>query len=331
LGVEVVAVPDVGAPPVTPVDDIVLLGGDPDTIEAASLALADFGVLAIIDRSPMSRTVNTDIGRIHYNSWLYIGGTGPDIARAYTARPIESELKPQGRAWFIGAGGPMGRMHVQRAIQQANGPALIVCTESSQSRINELCTDFAAEAAARNIIFVCLNTKDTAAYEAGMAPFRTEGFDDIVVMAPIPSVIADAASYLAPGGLMNIFAGVNRGTMAALDLSSLYLHNKRFIGHSASTIEELRLMLRQAETGELTPNRSVAAIGSLSAARDGLQAVSDSTYPGKVVIFPHIKDMPLTALPDLKDALPSVYARLKNGREWTVEAETEFLRIMLED
>jgi hypothetical protein len=88
-------------------------------------------------------------------------------------------------------------------------------------------------------------------------------------------------------------------------------------------------MLHQAESGELSPNRSVAAVGSLSAARDGLQAVKDTSFPGKVVIFPNIKEMPLTSLPELKDRLPSVYARLKDGREWTVEAEEEFLRLML--
>jgi hypothetical protein len=44
-----------------------------------------------------------------------------------------------------------------------------------------------------------------------------------------------------------------------------------------------------------------------------------------VVIFPHIKELPLTALPDLTETLPNVYALLKDGREWTVEAEAEFL------
>jgi hypothetical protein len=39
--------------------------------------------------------------------------------------------------------------------------------------------------------------------------------------------------------------------------------------------------------------------------------------------------MPLTAVRDLKDKLPTVHARLKNGWEWTVEAEQEFLRLML--
>jgi hypothetical protein len=47
------------------------------------------------------------------------------------------------------------------------------------------------------------------------------------------------------------------------------------------------------------------------------------------VIFNQIKDMPLTSLEDLKEKMPTVFAKLKDGREWTVEAEEEFLRLML--
>jgi threonine dehydrogenase-like Zn-dependent dehydrogenase len=155
------------------------------------------------------------------------------------------------------------------------------------------------------------------------------GFDDIMVMAPDADAIAEAADYIAPGGVMNVFAGVARGTMASLDLSDVYLKDVRFIGHSGLTIEDMRLTLHQVESGNLSPHRLVAAIGSLNAAREGLQAVKDAVFPGKIVIYPHIKDLPLTALPDLKDRLPSVYAKLKDGREWTIEAEEEFLRLKL--
>jgi threonine dehydrogenase-like Zn-dependent dehydrogenase len=253
------------------------------------------------------------------------------VAGAYLDVPARSRLRPGGRAWFVGAGGPMGRMHVQRAIQLTAGPATIVCTDVSDLRLDDLCTSFTQEAAAKGIDFICLNPTRKDDYAAGMARFKEQGFDDIIVLAPIPAVISDAAHYLAPKGVMNIFAGVGRGTMAKLNLSDVYMKSVRIFGHSASRIADLRLMLQQAESGELSPNRSVAAIGSLNAARDGLQAVKDTTFPGKVVIFPHIKEMPLTALPDLKDKLPTVYARLKDGREWTTEAEREFLRIMLED
>jgi threonine dehydrogenase-like Zn-dependent dehydrogenase len=330
LGTEVLEVSDLASPPVERIDDVILLGADAGIIEMVSPRLADFGVFAIVSDSPLDRGVSVDIGRVHYNRWIYVGGTSLDIARAYSDVPARSTLKPGGRAWFVGAGGPMGRMHVQRAIQVADGPATMLCTDVSDLRLTELCESFAEEAQARGIEFVCLNPTNEAAYEAGMARFKAQGFDDIVVLAPIPAVISSAATYLAPRGTLNVFAGVARGTFATFDLSRVYLRGERYMGHSASSIDDLRLMLHQAETGELSPNRAVAAVGSMNAAKDGLIAVRDATLAGKVVIFPHIKDLPLTPLPELKDKLPTVYAKLKNGREWTVEAEEEFLRLMLE-
>ena len=329
LGVEVVGVEDITAPPVEEVDDIVLLSPAPDTIETVSPRLAHLGILALIGDVPLGRKVNVDIGRIHYNRWVTVAGKGPDIARAYSDVPVRSSLRPGGRAWFVGAGGPMGRMHVQRAIQIADGPSVIVCTDVSDVRLSDLHSSYAAEAESKGIKFVCLNPMDREAYAAGMAAYENEGFDDIVVLAPIPAVIADAATHLAPKGVMNVFAGVARGTMAQLDLNDLRLKDARIIGHSASDIDDLRLMLHQIESGELSTNRSVAVVGSLEAARDGMQAVLDTVYPGKIVIFPHIKYLPLTALSELKDKMPGVYAKLKDGREWTGQAEEEFLELML--
>ncbi len=338
LGGEVTEADDIAAPPVELVDDIVLLGADADLIEAVSPRLANFGILAIVADEPLPRKVEVDVGRVHYNRWVCIGGTGPDIARIYSDVPVRSRLKRRGRAWFVGAGGPMGRMHVQRAIQVADGPSTIVCTDISGPRLDDLHATFAAEAKAKGIEFACLNPLDKGEYASAMAAAerRTrkeqekEGFDDIIVLAPVPAVISEAATHLAPQGVMNVFAGVPRGTMASIDLSDAYLKDARVIGHSASTIDDLRLMLRQTETGTLSPNRSVAAVGSLRAARGGLQAVKETTFPGKIVIYPNIKEFPLTALPDLKDKLPSVYAKLKDGQVWTVEAEQEWLRQLLE-
>jgi threonine dehydrogenase-like Zn-dependent dehydrogenase len=329
MGVEVLRAEDLAAPPITPVDDIVLLGADADVVEQVSPHLADFGVVALIAEDEMARKIAVDVGRVHYNRWVYVGGRDPDIARAYRDVPVRSSLRPEGRAWFVGAGGPMGRMHVQRALQAHESPRTIMCTDVSDTRLADLCTSFGAEAEANGIELICVNPLNKDEYQATMARFRSEGFDDIIVLAPIPPVIADAATHLAAKGVMNIFAGVARGTMADLDLSDAYRKDVRVIGHSASTIDDLRLMLNQAEQGQLSPNRSVAAVGSLSAARDGLQAVQDTTFPGKVVIYPNIRDMPLTAITELKDTLPSVYAKLRDGREWTVEAEQEFLRQML--
>jgi len=339
LGVEVIEVGDVTAPPPPPsphrggagggVDDIVLLGADADLIEAVSPHLAKFGILAIIADTPLPRKVNVDVGRVHYNRWLYVGGPGPDVARAYNDLPARSELKPGGRAWFVGAGGPMGRMHVQRAIAAPDGPKTILCTARSDRRLRIVESVYRADAEAKGITFTCVSQADEATYSQTLETIGAQGFDDVVVLAPATGAVAEAAAYTAPGGVVNVFAGLTRGTMVRLDLSDVYLKGVRFIGHSGSTIDDMQLTLHQVESGKLTPNRLVAAIGSLNAARDGLRAVQDAVFPGKIVIYPHIKELPLTPLPELKDRLPGVYARLKDGREWTVEAEEELLRVML--
>jgi len=220
-------------------------------------------------------------------------------------------------------------MHVQRAIQIQGGPKIIVCTDPSEARLKDLRETYAAEAAEQGIAFLCLNPLDKATYEPGLAPYLEHGFDDVVVLAPVAAAIEETARYLAPKGVMNIFAGVAKGTLAKVDLSAAYLKQTRIVGHSASTIEDLKEVLRLVETGQLSTNRSVAAVGSLSATRDGLKAVQELRFPGKIVIYPHIRDFPLTAVTDLKAVLPTVAAKLTNGREWTQAAEEEFLRVLL--
>ena len=329
LGVEVTEVSRVEATPVEFVDDIVLLGADADLIEQVSPHLGQFGVMAILAGTALPHRVNVDVGRIHYHRWVYVGTTKADVAAAYHDLPVRSNLKAAGRTWIVGAGGPMGRMHVQRAIEFNNPPAVILCTDVSDMRLGELSEAFSEQAKARGIQFLCLNPTKTAEYEAASAGLRQSGFDDIVVLAPVPAVIADASNYLAPNGVMNVFAGVARGTLAALDLSGAYLQGKRVIGHSASLMSDFELVLDKTNSGELSPNRSVAAVGSLSAAYAGLKAVKEASLAGKVVIYPNIKEMPLTTLAELKDKLPTVHARLNARDEWTKAAEEEFLRLML--
>jgi hypothetical protein len=60
-----------------------------------------------------------------------------------------------------------------------------------------------------------------------------------------------------------------------------------------------------------------------------MRAVKEGRFPGKSLVYPLIPDLPLTALPDLKGIYPTVYARMKDGKFWTNEAEEELLRIAL--
>lgn len=309
-------------------DDIVVLGPDADIVEEAAKHLAREGILAILADRPLERPVNIDVGRIHYDHITYVGAGSTDVAAAYETE-IRSAIKKDGKAWFVGAGGPMGRMHVQRNLELPHGSRLILVTDISEERLRDLEETYGAEAKEKGVELICLNPAKMGPedYHKRLREIAGEGFDDVQILAPVAALTAEAVEYLAPGGVLDIFAGLARGTMAKVNLSDVYSAKQiRIIGSTASSIDDLRKMLYFTETGQLSPNRSVAAIASLSGAKKGLVAVRDTAYPGKIVIFPNIGELELTSLPELKEKLPTVYARLKDGRFWTDEAEEELLR-----
>ncbi|MDH7484746.1 MAG: zinc-binding dehydrogenase [Anaerolineae bacterium] len=331
LGVEVVERQEVSAD-VEPVDDVIVLGpAGPGLIAPLWPLLARGGIVNLVSDEPLPQPVDVDVGRLHYDHITIVGNPGPDIAASYT--PIRSTLKPEGTVWVLGAAGPMGHMHVQRAIQMTPRPRLLVATNLSSPRIADVATKYAASAQEQGIELVVM-TEQVLGSQAFYARLQEltggRGFDDIVVLAASPQAIEAATAYLAPGGVMNLFVGLSRGTIARLDLNAVRNGRQvRFVGSSGSSIEDMQRMIELAESGIISPAQSVAAVAGLAGAQEGLRAVSEGRFPGKIVIYPQIVGLELTPLPELKEKLPKVYARLEGGHTWTNEAEAELLRELL--
>ncbi|WP_170215893.1 alcohol dehydrogenase catalytic domain-containing protein [Asanoa ferruginea] len=316
-GVEIVA----GAP--ESVDDAVVLGPDPDRVERALAALAPNGTCAVITAEPLPRRVRVDVGRLHYDGLALFGTARLDLAAAYT--PIRTELTPGGRLWLLGAGGPMGRMHMRRALQRDGGPATIVATDRSGR---------AAEAFGRIAPAVLTFLSERECGDAETLAKRLNdatgglGFDDIVVIAPVAEAIEAAFEHLADGGVINLFAGLPRGTCCAWDFTTIAHRGVRAIGTSGSSVAHLRGARDRIENGVLQPNRSVAAVAGLDAAPDVLRAVAQGRFGGKVVIFPNLREpLPLTPVGELARVLPSVAELLDRGH-WSLAAEEELLRTL---
>lgn len=312
-------------------DDIIVLGRtEPELIEALDKHIARGGVVNLVSDKPVARPVSIDVGRVHYDAVLYVGGT--DIGEGY-ASSRDSEFKQDGAAWFIGAAGPMGQMHVERAVSLKDGPSRILATDVDTTRLSMLRDKVEAMAREKGIDIRFVNPiEDGEAALVAAQEALTGGskrFDDVVVLAPVPALIEQAGNYLAHGAVMNVFAGVPRGTIAKLDVSPVNLHGARWVGSSGSRVTDLEYTLHEAESGNLPANRSLGAIGGISEVWKGVKAVNEAVFPGKTVIFPHIADLPLVALPDLKDLLPSVYEKLESGRFWTREAEEELFRVKI--
>lgn len=313
-------------------DDIIVLGASGEVIEKAAKYLAKQGIMNIVSCHPHEAKAKVDIGKVHYWNHSYLGTTSRHIREGYELVRVPSELKPDGIAWFIGAGGPMGQMHVQRAVELKNGPKKILATDIDTARLNSVVERFSQIAAQRGAELRAVNPNemDKAEYEKLLQEFTGgRGFDDIVVLAPVAALVEQAVPHLAEQGLMNIFAGVPIGTIAELDLACVYMRQARFVGSSGSRISDLKDTLDAAESGQLSTDMSVAAIGGMEASWDGMLAAKEGRFPGKIVIYPQITGLELTALPDLKDRLPNVYAKLTHGMFWNREAEEELLRTML--
>jgi threonine dehydrogenase-like Zn-dependent dehydrogenase len=313
-------------------DDIIILGANADVIEKAAEFLGKHGIMNIVATQPLSRPVKIDVGKVHYMNHSYIGTTSRHIGEAYDLVRVPSELKPGGTAWFIGAGGPMGQMHLPRALELAHGPKKVLATDIDTARLNSLKERFMPIAAHRGIELEVLNPNEISKGDFDRIRLTMtggRGFDDIVVLAPVAGLIEQAVPHLADQGLMNIFAGVPIGTIADLDLTGVYTRQVRFVGSSGSKLSDLKDTLSAAESGALSTNSSVAAIGGIEASWDGMVAAKEGRFPGKVVIYPQIRGLELTGVPDLKDRLPSVFAKLTDGMFWNNEAEEELLREML--
>jgi len=314
-------------------DDIIVCGNiNDDCLEALAAKLARFGMLNVVCDTPPGRPLTIDVGRIHYEYWYYTGNPGPDISLSYDNHRRVSDLKPGGSAWFIGAGGPMGQMHVQRACEMPNGPSLIVATDINPERLQELKDRFipAAEAHGRTLIVLDPNDLTPEEFSAKICELSSGcGFDDVISLVPVPALVQQAAQHVAYGGMLNIFAGLARGTQCMLKLEDIFLRNIRWVGSSGSKLEDMQETLRLAEAGELITANAAAAIGGLNAVYHGLELVMAQAVPGKIVIYQQIEDMPITRLTELKDVLPTVAAKLRDGKYWTNEAEEELLRLKL--
>ena len=68
----------------------------------------------------------------------------------------------------------------------------------------------------------------------------------------------------------------------------------------------------------------------MEAAADAIESVIESKYPGKVVIFPQIHNLPLMGLKELQERLPEVAAKLGEDLMWTNEAEVALIEKMWE-
>jgi threonine dehydrogenase-like Zn-dependent dehydrogenase len=152
----------------------------------------------------------------------------------------------------------------------------------------------------------------------------------VVCLAAIPAVIEQSASYLGDHAVLNIFAGVSRGTIVKLDIKDVVAKSARYIGSSGSSLEDMVYTLRRVEKNGLDTNNAVAGVSGMNDVWNGIDAVRTGSFPGKIVVYPHIRKLELTSLDELAVRYPRIGALLTESGGWTREAEQKLLDELLD-
>jgi threonine dehydrogenase-like Zn-dependent dehydrogenase len=312
-------------------DDIVMLGPRSAALVSRAADALDFrGVLNIVADEPLDGPVEIDVGRLHYHYTAYVGTTGLDVAAAYGEARNRTELRANGVTLVVGAAGPMGQMHIERALRMPNGPRTTIGVDPNAERLAQAEERLRPTAAAtgRRLVMTTGDSLDALvrAESAGL------GSDDVIVTAPTADAVRAADAVMAPDGMLVLFAGLPVGTRASVDLSRAFLHGAQYTGTSGSRIADQARVVRKTVDGQLAPGRAVAAVGGMEAAPEGLRALMENRYAGKIVIFPQLRGLPLTSLADLAASDAELAAALGDGGTWTTAAETVlFARYLARD
>ena len=297
-------------------DDVIYFGANARTAESLFAKVAANGLLNfVVGGERFGRPVVTMVGRVHYGGIRIIGTAGADPADSMKYIPKTGEIRHGDRINVVGAGGPMGMMHVIRNICQGVADVSVFAGDVDDNRLAAL-TKIAQPLAEKNEVeYNTYNARD------GQSP---EDCSYTVLMAPVPELVAAAVHNSATRGIINIFAGIPATVTGEIDLDAYVEKRLYFIGTSGSTLDDMKRMLEKVETGRLDTNVSVAAVCGLDGAVEGIRAVENRSIAGKIMVYPACKGLGLTRLEELAEKMPEVAAALKDGL-WTAQAEKKLI------
>lgn len=304
--------------PAESIDDCIYFGCNKSTIDRLNDSLATRGIMnVVLGGGRVGQPVSLGVGRVHYGLTRWIGTTGNDPADSYRRIPRTGELRENDTVLVVGAGGPMGQMHVIRTVCSGIKGLRVVGTDMDDARLASILSKAEPLARAAGIPLEMVNTAKT----------RLSGkFSYIALMAPVGKLVADAVQDSAPGAIINIFAGIPAAVKQDIDLDTYIANGCYMFGTSGSTIRDMKIVLQKVVSRSLDTNTSVDAVSGMKGAPDGIAAVENRTLAGKIIVYPQLHELPLTPLVELPSKFPTVAAKLDHGR-WTHEAEQELLRV----
>ena len=245
----------------------------------------------------------------------------------------EMGIKKGGKMAILAGVGPMGLGAIDYALHQERKPKLLVVTDIDDTRLSRAAGLFTPEHAEKE--GVKLMYVNTGKVNDPVRQLRDltdgTGFDDVIIFAPVKSVIEQGDAILGFDGCLNFFAGpTNPEFKAEFNFYNVHYAFTHIVGTSGGNTDDMRESLKLMSEGRINPAVMITHVG-------GLDAVVETTLNlpqipgGKKLIYTNIS-MPLVSLNKLEERGRDniLYAGLheivsKNGYIWSLEAEKYLL------
>jgi threonine dehydrogenase-like Zn-dependent dehydrogenase len=245
----------------------------------------------------------------------------------------EMGIKRGGKMAILAGVGPMGLGAIDYALHQDRKPSMLVVTDIDENRLTRAASLFTPEDAAKDgIKLVYINT---GRLENPVNDLREltggTGYDDVMIFAPVKSVIEQGDAILGFDGCLNFFAGpTNPDFRAEFNFYNVHYAFTHIVGTSGGNTDDMKESLQMMGEGKINPAVMITHVG-------GLDAVVDTTLRlpsipgGKKLIYTNIS-MPLVPINELEQLSRNneFYAGLhrivsRNDFIWSLEAEKYLL------
>ena len=242
-----------------------------------------------------------------------------------------------GGAMLLMAGcGAMGLACVDIACHSPERrPRMLVVTDVDDERLSRAArmfgfsfADGTADGVVNGVGLHFVNTRGVDNPVAALKAYNGgEGYDDIFVMAAVPSLLSQCSDLLAYDGCLNFFAGpTDKNLTAAFNFYNVHYMMHHVAANSGSLVCDMVDSVDWIGKGLLHPEVMVTHVGGLDSAADATLNLL-KVPGGKRLVYTHVK-MPMTAIADFaeKGRTDPLFAELDricsaNNGLWSREAE----------
>lgn len=249
----------------------------------------------------------------------------------YTTYERFDGAKKGGKIAILAGAGPMGIGTVEMALGYADVKQVVV-TDINADRLNDAKIKCSPEKAKeRGVDLQYVDTSSMQDAKEELIKISDGGFDDVFVMAPVPSLFNLAEQICGVDGCINFFAGPPvHDLQGSLNLYRVHYDGIHVVGTAGSIPEDTIETIKLIEEGKIETGALVSHILGLKAVPETIMAM-EKPSGAKKVCYTGL-DLPLVAISDFAELGKNdkMYFELdkivkKNGGLWCKEAEDYLL------